>query len=85
MPSRGRERAKDSGATYMRCNKEDVWRLKMRIFLALAIAVTVIAGGAYSVVRSLNHPVAEGTYEAYTSGAASRIDLSDRINAGYYE
>lgn len=57
----------------------------MRVFLALALAVAVFAGGAYSVARSVKHPVAEGTYTAYTTGAASRIDWSDRINAGFDE
>lgn len=57
----------------------------MRVFLALAIAVAVLAGGAYSVARSVKHPAAEGTYTAHTTGAASRIDWSDRINAGFDE
>lgn len=57
----------------------------MRVFLALAIVAVVFAGGAYSVARSVSHPVAEGTYTAYTTGAASRIDWPDRINAGFDE
>jgi hypothetical protein len=57
----------------------------MRVFLALAIAATVLASGVYSVARSVKEPVAAGTYTASTTGAASRIDWSDRINAGFDE
>jgi len=55
----------------------------MRVFLALAIAVAVVAGGSYSVLRSVEHPSAEGTYTAQTTGASSRIDWSDGMNAGF--
>lgn len=57
----------------------------MRVLLALVLATAVFAGGAYAVVRSVEHPAAEGTYTASTTGAASRIDWSDRINAGFDE
>ncbi|MGE3987133.1 hypothetical protein [Pseudorhodoplanes sp.] len=57
----------------------------MRILLALVLAVTIVGGGAYSVVRSVEHPAAPGTYTAHTTGAASRVDWSDRMNAGFDE
>jgi|EndMetStandDraft_4_1072995.scaffolds.fasta_scaffold1359831_1 hypothetical protein len=57
----------------------------MRVFLALALAAIVVAGGAYSVLRSVGHPAAESTYSAVTTGAASRIDWSDRTNVGFDE
>jgi hypothetical protein len=70
--------------------QEEDWRKKMRVLnmkvlVASALALAVLAGGAYSVVRSVDHPVADGTYTAHTTGAASRIDWSDRINAGFDE
>lgn len=57
----------------------------MRIFLALAIAGLVLASGVYSVACSVKEPGAAGTYAAHTTGAASRIEWSDRINAGFDE
>ena len=57
----------------------------MRVFLAAVLAAAIVGGGAYSVARSVKHPTAEGTYTAHTTGAASRIDWSDRINAGFDE
>jgi hypothetical protein len=57
----------------------------MRVLLALALAAAVFAGSAYSVTRSVKHPAAEGTYTAHTTGAASRVDWSDRKNAGFDE
>ena len=57
----------------------------MRVFVALALFAVILAGGAYSVARSVTTPSVAGTYEASTTGAASRIDWSDRINAGFDE
>lgn len=65
----------------------------MRVFLALAIVAAVLAGGAYAVVRSVQGPAAAGdhasTYRVQTTGStswpSSRIDWSDRINAGFDE
>lgn len=57
----------------------------MRVLLALALAAAVFAGGAYSVMRSVKQPGAAGTYSAHTTGAASRVDGSDRVNAGFDE
>lgn len=62
--------------------------LKLKVLVASVLAVAVVAGGAYSVVRSVKNPAAEGTYTAHTTGAASRIDRidwSDRTNAGFDE
>jgi hypothetical protein len=65
--------------------------LNSKVFLASVVAAAVVAGGAYSVVRSVKNPAANGTYTAYTTGAAARIeradriDWSDRINAGFDE
>jgi hypothetical protein len=66
--------------------------LNLKMLLASVLALTVLAGGAYSVVRSVDHPAAGGTYTASTTGAASRIDWSDRgidwsdrANAGFFE
>jgi hypothetical protein len=62
-----------------------------KVLLASALTVAVIAGGAYSVARSVKNPAANGTYTAHTTGAASRIDRterfdwSDRVNAGFDE
>jgi hypothetical protein len=61
------------------------------MLVASVLALAVVAGGAYSVVRSVKNPAANGTYTAHTTGAASRIDRadridwSDRINAGFDE
>lgn len=42
----------------------------MRTFLACALAVAIVAGGAYAVLRSVqNQPT-----EAYTTGGSSRLD-----------
>jgi hypothetical protein len=49
----------------------------------LVIAAVVVFGGSYSVLRSVEHPAAEGTYTAHTTGASSRIDWSDGMNAGF--
>lgn len=57
----------------------------MRIFLAWVLGAAIFAGGAYSVIRSVADPAASGTYTAYTTGVASRIDWSDRANAGFDE
>ena len=57
----------------------------MRIFLAWVLGAAIFAGGAYSVIRSVADPAASGTYTAYMTGAASRIDWSDRANAGFDE
>jgi hypothetical protein len=59
--------------------------LNMKVFVASFLALALFAGGAYSVARSVKNPAAEGTYTAHTTGAASRIDWSDRINAGFDE
>ncbi len=56
----------------------------MRVFLALALFAAVLAGGAYSVVRSVQHPTTD-TYTAHTTGSASRIDWSDGTNVGFDE
>jgi hypothetical protein len=69
----------------MRCNKKKVWRLKMRVFLGVALAAAIAVSGVYSVAGSVKNPAVTGTYEAYTSGAASRIDWPDRVNAGFDE
>jgi multidrug resistance efflux pump len=69
----------------MRCNKKNTGEKKMRVLLALTIAAVVFAAGAYSIVRSVDHPATDGTYSAYTTGASSRIDWSDRFNAGFDE
>jgi hypothetical protein len=74
----------------MRRNKKKIWRLDMRVLnmkvlVASVLALAVFAGGAYSVARSVKNPVADGTYTAHTTGAASRIDWSDRVNAGFDE
>gem|GEM_PF-3041706 len=62
-------------------------KLNLKLLLASVLMVAILASGAYSVLRSLEHPVAEGNYTAYTTGAASRIepriDWSDRNNAGF--
>lgn len=71
-------------------------RLDMRVlnskaFLASVLAVAVVAGGVYSVARSVKNPAANGTYTAHTTGAAARIDRterfdwSDRVNTGFDE
>jgi hypothetical protein len=57
----------------------------MRVLLALALAAIVVAGGAYSVLQSVEHPAAESTYNAVTTGAASRTDWSGRTNVGFDE
>lgn len=61
--------------------------LNSKAFLASILTLAVVAGGAYSVARSVKNPVADGTYAAHTTGAASRIepriDWADRINAGF--
>lgn len=57
----------------------------MRAYLAVALAAAVVAGGVYAVSRSVGNTSVAGTYEAYTTGASSRIDWSDRINAGFDE
>ncbi len=57
----------------------------MRVLVAFALAAVMFTGGAYAIVRSVEHPAAEGTYSAHTTGASSRIDWSDRINAGFDE
>jgi hypothetical protein len=77
----------------MRRNKKkrkiglDMRVLNSKVALASVLAVMVAAGGAYSVVRSVKNPVADGTYAAHTTGAASRIepriDWFDRTNAGF--
>ena len=65
--------------------------LNSKVFLASVLALAVVAGGAYSVARSVKTPAASGTYTAHTTGAASRIDRterfdwSDRVNAGFDE
>jgi hypothetical protein len=63
--------------------------VNLKVLVASVLALVVFAGGAYSVARSVKHPVAEGTYTAHTTGAASRIesriDWSDRTNAGFNE
>ena len=57
----------------------------MRVLLGLALAAAVVAGGVHAVTRSVQTPTVAGTYEAYTSGAAARIDWSDRSDVGYDE
>jgi hypothetical protein len=59
--------------------------LNLKMLVASLLALAVFTGGAYSVVRSVKNPAAEGTYTASTTGAASRIDWSDRVNAGFDE
>jgi hypothetical protein len=59
--------------------------LNLKLLVASALALAVFAAGAYSVARSVKNPVAEGTYSAHTTGASSRIDWSDRFNAGFDE
>ncbi len=59
--------------------------LNLKMLVASVLALAVIAGGGYSVIRSVKNPVAAGTYSAATTGAASRLDWSDRINAGFDE
>jgi hypothetical protein len=59
--------------------------LNLKVLVASALALAVFAGGAYSVTRSVKTPSAAGTYTAHTTGAASRIDWSDRVNAGFEE
>ena len=59
--------------------------LNLKVLLASFLALAVFAGGAYSVVRSVKAPTVAGTYQAYTTGASSRIDWSDRVNAGFDE
>jgi hypothetical protein len=84
MPSRARESETRYEFLYA-LQQEKVWRLKMRVFLGLALAAAIAVGGVYAVAGSVKNPAVAGTYEAYTSGAASRIDWSDRINAGFDE
>jgi hypothetical protein len=57
----------------------------MKLLVASALALAIFVGGGYSVVRSVDHPVAEGTYKAATTGASSRVDWSDRTNVGFDE
>lgn len=65
--------------------------LNSKAFLASVLTLAVVAGGAYSVARSVKTPLAAGTYTAHTTGAAARIDRaerfdwSDRVNAGFDE
>jgi len=59
--------------------------LNPKVLLATVLALAVVAGGAYSVARSVKNPAVAGTYQAYTTGAAARIDWSDRLNAGFDE
>jgi hypothetical protein len=59
--------------------------LNMKVLVASVLAVAVLSGGVYSVARSVKDPVATGTYTAHTTGASSRIDWSDRVNAGFDE
>ena len=59
--------------------------LNTKVLVASFLALAVIAGGAFSVVRSVKTPAVAGTYQAYTTGASSRIDWSDRVNAGFDE
>lgn len=59
--------------------------LNLKTIVASVLAVAVLAGSAYSVARSVKNPEAVGTYTAATTGAASRIDWSDRINVGFDE
>jgi len=62
----------------------------MRVFnlkrlVAAVLALTVVVGGAYSIARSVADPSGPSSYQAHAAGAASRIDWSDRINAGLDE
>ena len=62
--------------------------LNLKMIVASVLALALLAGGTYSVVRSVDHPAAEGTYTAHTTGAAARadrIDWSDRVNVGFDE
>ena len=62
--------------------------LKLKTIVASLLTLVLLAGGVYSVARSVKNPDAPGTYAAHTTGAASRIDRidwSDRINAGFDE
>jgi hypothetical protein len=60
--------------------------LNSKVFLASVVAAAVVAGGAYSVVRSVKNPAANGTDTAAARiERADRIDWSDRINAGFDE
>jgi hypothetical protein len=65
--------------------------LNLKMLVASVLTLAVLAGGAYSVVRSVKNPDAPGTYTAHTTGAAARIDRgdridwSDRVNAGFDE
>jgi hypothetical protein len=47
----------------------------MRIFLASVLAVAIIAGGAYAVLKS----VQQSTADVYTTGS-SRLDWQERSN-----
>lgn len=68
----------------MRRNKKTL-EIDMRVFMALALFAAVLAGGAYSVVRSIEHPVAEGNYFAHSTGASSRLERTDRVEVGFDE
>lgn len=62
--------------------------LNLKILVASVLTLAVLAGGAYSVARSVKNPEAAGTYTAHTTGAAARadrIDWFDRVNAGFDE
>jgi hypothetical protein len=62
--------------------------LNLKMIVASVLTLALLAGGGYSVVRSVKNTDAPGTYAAHTTGAASRtdrIDWSDRVNAGFDE
>lgn len=47
----------------------------MRLFMASVLAVAIVAGGAYAVLKS----VQQSTADAYTTGS-SRLDWQERSN-----
>jgi hypothetical protein len=58
----------------------------MRVFVACALAVAIVAGGAYAVLKSVQAPRAADTYSSTTGSSRnytitpSRPELQERVH-----